>query len=1137
MSQTGEDIFIHLRTHTAYSLLEGALRIEQLSGLCRAANMPALAITDSGNMFGALEFAEALRADGIQPIIGCTLPVLLPSAPSLSSTRHDLPVLVFLAKDGLGYRHLMKLTSRAHDSDRLHITQEMIRDYSEGLICLTGGPRGLINQHLLRGDEKQARALVDDLADIFSDRLYIELQRHGREEEKIAEPWLVDIAGIKGLGLVATNEAYFTRREDFEAHDALICIAQGAKVSEEQRRRETEEHYFKTGDEMAALFADMPEALANSVEISRRTAFCPITCDAMLPRFTKAGEDEADYLRKVTHQGLDERLAQMKEKSGSDSEYRQRLEHELDTIIEMGFAGYFLIVADFVQWAHQQNIPVGPGRGSGAGSLVAYALRITDLDPLRFGLIFERFLNPERVSMPDFDIDFCQERRDEVIAYVRARYGESYVAHIVTFGTLQARAVLRDVGRVLGMPYGQVDRLCKFVPNNPAHPVKLAQAIEGEPALQAARAEDQQVAQLLNISLKLEGLYRHASTHAAGIVIGDRPLDELIPISNDPRSGARLTQFSMKWVEQAGLVKFDLLGLKTLTVLRLACELLASRGVEVDINAVPLDDQKIYELLSRAETTGIFQLESGGVRDALRKIEPERIEDLIALVALYRPGPMDNIPRYINCKKGVETVDYLHPCLEPVLRETFGVIIYQEQVMQIARTLSGYSAAEADLLRRAMGKKIKAEMDRHKNRFAQGARNNNIEESTARRIFDLVARFAGYGFNKSHAAAYALLAYQTAWLKTHHPVEFFAALMTLDIHNPEKVSYFKQEAARMEIEVAPPDINFSDAQFSVRDSKIIHALAAVRNVGSEAAKAFVACRGEDMFSDVFDFVQRCPAQVLNKRAFESLAAAGAFDQIHPNRRQLFDHASRIIAVGRGQADDNQKALFDDKEQARVTLPTCEDWPSGERLTQEFQAAGMYLSGHPLAPWRAQLEEAGVSSYQDLSTGSALSGRVAGVITAIQERRSRRGNPFMFLSLSDLSGTYEVVIFADLLRRAREFIAPGVLVVADVEADREGDAVRFRAQNLQRITQDGAALRSSRRRSQMQVRLFLERVEALEDIKRHLIGHPGGTRVHLVVPSQNGEGEVEIGLPGAFALNSEMAEILTAIPGVKRIEAA
>ena len=1136
--QVGRDIFIHLRTHTGYSLLEGALRIELLGGLCRAADMPACAVTDSGNMFGALEFAEALRAEGVQPIIGCTLPVLLPD---VRSGRSALPVLAFLAKDEAGYRHLMKLTSLAHDSVKsgiesevLHITPEMIASYAEGLICLTGGPRGLINHHLLLGDENKARSLVDDLAGIFSDRLYVELQRHDLDEEKRAEPWLIDIARTKGLGIVATNEVYFTRREDFEAHDALMCIAQGVKVSNRDRRQLTAEHYFKTGDEMAALFADLPEALANSVEIAQRSAFCPTPRDVILPRFTKEGENEADHLRKVTHLGLDERLAQLKEKSAPESEYRKRLDYELETIIEMGFAGYFLIVADFVQWAHKQSIPVGPGRGSGAGSLVAYALRITDLDPLRFGLIFERFLNPERISMPDFDIDFCQERRDEVIAYVRERYGEQYVAHIVTFGSLQARAVLRDVGRVLGMPYGQVDRLCKFVPNNPAHPVKLAEAIAGEPALQEARRQEPQVAQLLDISLKLEGLYRHMSTHAAGVVIGNRPLDELIPMSNDPRSGARLTQFSMKWVEQAGLVKFDLLGLKTLTVLRLTCELLAERGVELDLNAIALDDPKVYELLSRAETTGVFQLESGGVRDALRKIEPDRIEDLIALVALYRPGPMDNIPRYIDCKKGVEEVDYLHPCLEPVLRETFGVIIYQEQVMQIARTLSGYSAAEADLLRRAMGKKIKAEMDRHKNRFAAGARANNIEEGAARRIFDLVARFAGYGFNKSHAAAYALLAYQTAWLKTHHPVEFLAALMTLDIHNPEKVSHFKQEAARMGIEVSPPDINFSDARFTVRDGRIIHALAAVRNVGGEAAKAFAACRGDQMFSDIFDFAERCPTSALNKRAFESLAAAGAFDGIHNNRRQLFDHASRMIAMGRGGADSSQKALFDSAAQAEMALPTCEDWSAAEKLTQEFQAAGMYLSGHPLASWQEKLAEAGISAYEDLCAGTSHSGRLAGVITAVQERRSRKGNPFVFLSLSDLSGTYEVVIFADLLRKIRQFMETGVLVVVDVEVDREGEGLRLRAQSLKPLTEESGALRPSQRR-QMQVRLFLERVEALDDVKRHLAGHPGGTRVHLVVPSHGGE--VEIGLPGAFALSSEVRERLSAIPGVKRIEAA
>ena len=678
-----------------------------------------------------------------------------------------------------------------------------------------------------------------------------EIQRHGTAEERRVEPELLKLAYKLDIPLVATNQCYFPAREDFEAHDALICIAEGRYIAEDDRRKLTPEHYFKPRAEMMALFADLPEALETTVEIARRCAFRPRTHPPILPQFTKTGAAskkavnaaETEELCRQAREGLAERLRIIGLAEGhSEAEYRERLEFELGVIGKMKYSGYFLIVSDFIRWAKAHGIPVGPGRGSGAGSVVAWSLSITDLDPLRFGLLFERFLNPERVSMPDFDIDFCQDRRDEVIRYVQEKYGAGRVAQIITFGKLQARAVLRDVGRVLQMPYGQVDRLCKLVPNNPANPVTLEDAIDGEPKLQDERDNDPVVKRLLEIAQKLEGLYRHASTHAAGVVIGDRPLIDLVPLYRDPRSTLPVTQFNMKWVEPAGLVKFDFLGLKTLTVIQRALALIRERGIELDLATLGLDDRKTYELLARGDTVGVFQLESTGMRESLRRLKPDRFGDIIAMNSLYRPGPMDNIPTYINRKHGLEQVDYLHPLIEPVLQETYGVIIYQEQVMQIAQRLSSYTLGEADLLRRAMGKKIKAEMNKQKARFVSGAVKNGVDKGRADYIFELVAKFAGYGFNKSHAAAYALIAYHTAYLKANFPVEFLAATMSYDMANTDKLYMFVQEARRNKIAVLPPSLNASGVDFLPEDGAIRYCLAALKNFGRGAAEHIVAGR-------------------------------------------------------------------------------------------------------------------------------------------------------------------------------------------------------------------------------------------------------------------------------------------------------
>ncbi|MEP0148642.1 MAG: DNA polymerase III subunit alpha, partial [Nitratireductor sp.] len=853
--------FIHLRVHSAYSLLEGALPLGKIVGHAVKDCAPAIAVADTNNLFGALEFAQKAVKDGVQPIMACQLDTLFEGEDTSNQrtardARPDIAGLVLIAADAAGYANLVRLVSRAYletpPGAPVHVTTGWLAEAASGLICLTGGANGPIGRALVADHAPLAEARLLHLRELFGDRLYVELQRH-EGYDRAVEAAQIDLAYRHDLPLVATNEAFFPAREDYEAHDALIAIAEGTVIAVDERRKLTPDHYLKSQAEMAALFADLPEAIDNTVEIALRCCYYPENRAPILPRFTTGSTDdpgaaekaEADELRRQAHEGLERRIADQGLSEGYTREdYAKRLDYELGVIERMKFPGYFLIVADFIKWAKAHDIPVGPGRGSGAGSLVAYALTITDVDPLRFSLLFERFLNPDRVSMPDFDIDFCQDRRDEVIRYVQEKYGRDQVAQIITFGTLQARAVLRDVGRVLQMPYGLVDRLTKMVPANPANPVKLADAIAAEPRFQEEQEKEPIVEQLLEMAQKLEGLYRHASTHAAGIVIGDRPLSELVPMYRDPRSDMPVTQFNMKKVEDAGLVKFDFLGLKTLTVLETAVRLIRRKGIEIDLSKIPLDDADTYAMLARGETVGIFQVESAGMRKALIGMKPDRIEDIIALVALYRPGPMENIPTYNARKHGEEEIASIHPKIDHLVKETQGVIVYQEQVMQIAQVLSGYSLGEADLLRRAMGKKIAAEMEVQRARFVDGAVERGVNKAQAGSIFDLVAKFANYGFNKSHAAAYALVSYHTAWLKANHPVEFMAASMTLDMGNTEKLGDFRQEARRMGIEIVPPSINRSMVEFDVQDGKVVYAMGAIKGVGEQAVEHIVEVRSQ-----------------------------------------------------------------------------------------------------------------------------------------------------------------------------------------------------------------------------------------------------------------------------------------------------
>jgi DNA polymerase-3 subunit alpha len=1141
--------FVHLRVHTAYSLSAGAIRIKELAGLCKAERMPAVAITDSGNLFGALEFATTCSAAGIQPIIGCDIAVERgnPEGGSrLGRALSEPDRVVLLVQDEAGYRNLLRLVSQSYlaseSPSEPSISLADLAGASEGLLCLAGGSRGPVGRLLAEGQPEAAEVLLSELAAAFPSRLYVELTRHGTGDEARSEPGLIDLAYRHGLPLVATNDVHFPDRDFYEAHDALLCIAQGTVVAGADRKRLTRSHYFRPSAEMREVFADLPEACDNTLVIARRCAFIPQPRQPILPAFTSAeGIDEETALRQAAHAGLDARLTVL----GPQPEevirpYRDRLEFELGTIIGMGFAGYFLIVADFIQWAKREGIPVGPGRGSGAGSVVAWALTITDLDPLRFGLLFERFLNPERVSMPDFDIDFCQDRRDEVIRYVQQKYGRDRVAQIITFGKLQARAVLRDVGRVLAMPYGQVDRLCKLVPNNPAHPVTLEQALAAEPALQQQRDTDESVARLITIALKLEGLYRHASTHAAGVVIGDRPLTELVPLYRDPRSDIPVTQFNMKWVELAGLVKFDFLGLKTLTVLARTIELLAARGVELDLSALPLDDPAAYELLARGDTVGVFQVEGAGVRDMLRKLRPDRFEDIIAANALYRPGPMENIPRYIAVKHGEEQPDYLHPALEGILKETYGVMTYQEQVMQIAQVLAGYSLGSADLLRRAMGKKIPAEMEAQRQLFFEGAAARGVERARAELIFDQMAKFAGYGFNKPHAAAYALVTYQTAYLKANYPVEFLAALMTLDLGNTDKLNVFRQELHRLGIRLLPPDVNRSEVTFAVElDPKagkpaIRYALAAVKGVGAQAMAELVAERSaRGRFKDLADFSRRLDAKSFNRRQFENLVKAGAFDSLNPNRAQTFAAAEQLLrqaSLAAEERESRQESLFagiDPSFAPRPSLPLVADWPPVERLQHEFAAIGFYLSSHPLDPYGKSLERAGIIRWADLPAGLAANPtnrfRLAGIVIGRKERTSGRGNRFAFVQMSDPSGTYEVVLFSEILREARTLLDSGQPLVVTVDVRSEEESLRLTAQKIEPLDTVVALAAAG-------LRVFVGEARALSNLKSVITRDAGGrgrVTVVLDLPAR----EVEIAIPGGFKVGPATRAAVKSLPGV------
>ncbi len=1159
--------FIHLRTHSEYSLLEGALRLKKLPGVVRDAQMPAMALTDTNNMFAALEFSVAMSGAGLQPIIGCQVDLDFVEAGLGEKERPPAP-LVLLAQTEAGYENLMRLNSCLYlrqDGRLPHVTLEELAEFSSDVICLTGGPHGPVGQILQTGNRASADALMQRLAGMFGDRLYVELQRHPREDgstpeaQRLTERGFVEMAYSMDLPLVATNDVYFPKAEMYEAHDALICIAEGAYVDQQEpRRRLTAEHYFKSQQEMAVLFADLPEALENTVEIAQRCAFMAYRRDPILPKFA---DDEVEELRRQAEEGLKERLAVIPHAT-EVAEYEKRLEFELGIIEGMGFPGYFLIVADFIKWAKEKGIAVGPGRGSGAGSLVAYALTITDLDPLRYALLFERFLNPERVSMPDFDIDFCMDRREEVIQYVQEKYGRDKVGQIITFGALLSKAAVRDVGRVLQMPYGQVDRLSKLIPVEGVKPVSIADALKQEDRLREAAREEEVVDRLLTYGQQVEGLLRNASTHAAGVVIGDRPLDRLVPLYRDPRSDMPATQFNMKWVEQAGLVKFDFLGLKTLTVIEDAMRHIfaagrdlhiatdgtelyqPATGAENQINAIPLDDEASYKLYAAGKTVAVFQVESSGMIDALKRMKPTCIEDIVALVALYRPGPMENIPKYCEVKNGLSEREYLHPTVDHILDETQGIIVYQEQVMQIAQEMANYSLGGADLLRRAMGKKIQEAMDAERPKFLAGAKENGVDEDKALETWALLDKFANYGFNKSHAAAYAVVSYQTAWLKANHPVEFMAGVMNCDLHLTDKLAvYFEEVRKGLDLPWVPPCVNRSDATFKVVDGALVYALGALKNVGVEAMKLVQEAREGKPFVNVYDFARRVDLKRVGKRPLEMMARAGAFDELDPNRRRIFDALEPLMAYSGAiheQKASSQVSLFgeagDDLPEPR--LPPSNDWLPAERLAEEFKAVGFYLSGHPLDDYAGALKRKGVVTLDEVTQkaeAQPLVAKMAGVVAGLQVRKSARGNRFAFCQMSDQTGAFEVTLFSESLEKAQDRLETGAKVIVTVEATMEADQLKLLGRSVAPIDLGVADVAG------MGLRVFVEQAGALPMVASVLEGAKEAAAkaakgpIVVCLLDDSLPGEVEMDLGQDFPVSPQIKGAIKSLSGVLDVE--
>ena len=1173
--------FVPLSIFSSYTMLEGAIEPKAIAKLAKERGYPAIAIADRNGLYGSVAFSAACRSNGIQPIVGTFLAVSREDQAPGKDPAIDW--LALYAQNEAGWLNLCRLVSKAHLDRPLelepHVRLADLEGRAEGLIALTAAGEGALARLYAENRTDAAEAYCDRLQGLFGDRLYIEIARRGDQVEEAAEAALIDLAYARDIPLVASNPAKFAEPGFHAAHDAMLCIAHSTHIDAADRPRSSAEAWVKSEPMMRELFSDLPEALANTLVVARRCAVAPPKRKPILPSLAGDREGEERMLAADARSGLIERLKPYYPEAVWDElgsalslpsaedlgdgaayealraeglwdeirEYKIRLEFEIGIIIGMGFPGYFLIVADFIKWAKENGIPVGPGRGSGAGSLVAWSLTITDLDPIRLGLLFERFLNPERVSMPDFDIDFCETRRGEVIRYVQSKYGHDHVAQIITFGKMKARAVLRDCGRILQMSYGHVDRLCKMVPNHPTDPWTLERALNGAADFRREYTNDAEVKRLVDLALQLEGLPRNSSTHAAGVVIGDRPLAELVPLYRDPRSDMPVTQFDMKTVEDTGLVKFDFLGLKTLSVLRKAVDLLKKRGIDMDLETLSWDDQQVYGLLQRGDTVGVFQLESEGMRRTLAAVKPTNFGDIIALVSLYRPGPMDNIPLFGRRKNGLEEIEYPHPRLEGILAETYGIFVYQEQVMQAAQVLAGYSLGDADLLRRAMGKKIQAEMDIQRARFVEGCKEvSGIDAKKANELFDLIDKFAGYGFNKSHAAAYALLAYQTAWLKTHYPHEFFAAAMCFDMHQSEKLAVFVDDMRKSQITLEGPDINRSEAEFTVEQTDegyaVRYALAGIRNVGEKAMDAIVAEReANGEFTSLEDLFRRVPAGSMNRRQLEGLAGAGAFDSLDPNRAKVLANAEMLLAVADEAArarTSGQGGLFggEGDTEPSLRLAETEAWSRTEQMAKEKENFGFYFAAHPVEQFRAVASANGARTYASImATGVAGgAGRQGAVMAAmvenVQKRKTKRGKDFVLADFSDSSGQFSASCFEEsLVESFQRWAQEGVCVLLNVELDSPN------SDEPPRVTvRGGRPLAEVTNAARMRLEMDVESEAAIRELALMLT--PGEKRRgEVIVNLQLGGGQTQkMRLGWDFALDGKLIERLEAIDGISHV---
>ena len=1100
------NVFNNIKIHTQYSICEGAIKIDELAEYCKAKKIRCLGLADNYNLCGALEFSEKLSKAGTQPIIGTQI-----------NLKEDniIGKITLYAKTEDGYKNLTKLSSLSYlksneDEEPACSLTDLVKN-SKDLILLTGSYRDFFGKLLHFNKIKNFNETIDLLKKHFTNRIYIEIQRHNENNEKNFENHLLNVSKSTQIPLIATQEVFYLDKDMYEAHDALTCIGKKNFVDDENRFKFSNQHFLKNHEELEKLYSDIPEALENNYNFHLRFNFKPNKSKPILPSITNDNlNSPKEELTKQAQEGLENRMKNFILKKNSSKThkeiaeiYKDRLDHEINIINSMDYSSYFLIVSDYIKWAKKNSIPVGPGRGSGAGSLVAYCLDITDLDPIEYDLIFERFLNPDRISMPDFDIDFCEEKRDQVFEYLKKRYKDG-VAHIITFGKLKARMVLRDVGRVIGLPYGHVDRICKMVPFDPSRPLTLQESIDREPRFKEEVKNNAKVKKLLELSLKLEGLNRNMATHAAGVVIAGDKLAEQFPLYVDHGSNLVLpsTQYDMYSSENAGLVKFDLLGLKTLTVIDKTLKRLKTKKIDLDISKINQNDEKVFSLLSTGETTGLFQLESAGMREAIKQMKPNKFDDIIALVALYRPGPMSNIPIYNDCKNGLKEPDYIHPVLKNILKSTYGIIIYQEQVMQIAQTLAGFTAGEADILRRAMGKKKKAELDKQKERFINGAIKNGITKDVANFVFTKIEPFAQYGFNKSHAAAYAMIAYQTAYLKTYHKEDFIAATMSTELTNTSKLREFVEELKRLKVEIVSPDLNKCFAEFKALDGKIYYGLGAIKNVGYEAISNIINEREQNgKFKSFDNFISRVDSKDINKLQLEGLTKAGVFDCFEKDRNKIFISIPKIIQQNKNINQDkesNQSSLFgsnEDEDNKFEFLPS-KPWKEKELLTEEFKSLGFYISNHPLNEYEEIFNQLKITSFHQFNKDETSEGLVAGTIMSLQEKKSVKGTPYAIVKFSDKKGEFELFLFSEVLINNRDKLKEAESFVLTVQKDKAAENSPRRV-NVKKILSLDEVLN----KPYSKVTIELSENYKLNELKEILSKH-GETEISLVVKIKN-----------------------------------